>query len=73
MINLNVYEFCKNCSYFEPKTSVIDNDGITESGDTIFEITCEHKLSCMYAYSEGIKDGIAEASKYMVKDGKTNE
>lgn len=67
MINLNVYEFCKNCSDFEAKTFVIDNDGITESGDTIFEITCKYKLSCLHAYSAGIKDGITEASK--CKDG----
>lgn len=71
MINFNVYEFCKNCSDFEAKTFVIDNDGITESGDTIFEITCEHKLSCLHAYCAGIKDGVAEA--LISKDGKTNE
>lgn len=70
MINLNVYEFCKNCSDFEAKTSVIDNDGITESGDTIFEITCKHKLSCLHAYCAGINAGIIEASK--CKDGENH-
>lgn len=67
MINFNVYEFCKNCSYFEAKTSVIYANGT----NTIFDLTCVNRLSCIHAYNAGVKDGIAEASKD--KDGKTNE
>ena len=69
MINFNVYEFCQNCSYFEAETRAEDNDGVTESGDTIYYITCAHKLSCMHAYSAGLKSGVAEALALKDLDG----